>query len=87
MDVLIRNLKLPVKMLMVRNKPIPMKDFLIGCNTIIAYLTENPGFLNYRLGMETGLAIQNGLALIVKKYSNNEFNEFEVIMKNESPVE
>ena len=83
MDVLIRNLKLPVKMLMIRNIPIPMKDFLSGCNTIIAYLTQNPGFLNYRLGMETGLAMKNGLALIVKKYSNNEFNEYEVIIRNE----
>jgi 1-acyl-sn-glycerol-3-phosphate acyltransferase len=84
MDIFIRNLKLPVKMLLVRNRPIPMKDFIKGCNTIIAYLKENPGFLNYRLGMETGLAIQNELALVIKIFSDNEVINYEVIIKDEA---
>lgn len=81
MDVFARNLKLPMKVLVVRDRPISLKDFVDACNTILAYLKENPGFLIYRLGMETGLATQNGLVNLVDEYSCYEYENFEIIIK------
>jgi 1-acyl-sn-glycerol-3-phosphate acyltransferase len=61
MDVFARNLKLPVKALLKRDKTVDKNDLIIGINSIIEYLKTNPGFLNYRFGIDTGLSMQNGL--------------------------
>ena len=61
MDVFSRNLKLPVKVLSIRDKKVELNEVESGVNAIIKYLVSNPGFLTYRFGIESGLKMVNGL--------------------------
>jgi 1-acyl-sn-glycerol-3-phosphate acyltransferase len=73
-DVLVRNLKLPIKPL--RNTD-PIEDLLsfsAALDSILQYLDLNPGFFTYRFGMEEGLKIKQALEKlsILSKWAHQE---------------
>jgi 1-acyl-sn-glycerol-3-phosphate acyltransferase len=62
LDVFVRNLKrTEVKPLQNLNQAYPAAEILHAVQSILDYLAINGGFLTYRFGMETGLAMQSGL--------------------------
>lgn len=61
MDVLKRNLKLPVKSLTVRNQPIQVDQLIMGLRAIQEYLELNPGFLSYRFGIDQAVKMKIGV--------------------------
>jgi 1-acyl-sn-glycerol-3-phosphate acyltransferase len=62
MGVFLRNLQLPVKSLMTRNHWLPLEQAWLGGESIFTYITEKPGFLIYRFGIDQGLKMKEGLA-------------------------
>jgi 1-acyl-sn-glycerol-3-phosphate acyltransferase len=80
MDVFARNLKLPVKALLKRDKTVDKNDLIIGINSIIEYLKTNPGFLNYRFGIDTGLSMQNGLIEFYNYLSDHKNLHYKIII-------
>lgn len=61
MDVFKRNLNLPVEALAVDHQYRDVQSLLIACNALISLLTDKPGFLPYRFGLEEGLRMQASL--------------------------
>lgn len=61
MDVLVRNLHLPLKPLREIFHQQQLSPVLTAWQAILAYLKVNPGFFTYRFGVEGGLAVKNAL--------------------------
>lgn len=61
MDVLIRNLRLPLKPLKQVYYQSNLTPLVKAWNAILLYLNENPGFFTYRFGVEDGLAMKKAL--------------------------
>lgn len=74
MDVFSRNLKLPVKSLMVRDQFLEGKDVLTACSCIRQILQEKPGFLPYRFGMEEGLLMTASVVEFIEKIQGMELD-------------
>lgn len=60
-DVLVRNLKLPIHPLMHIMKQSALDPVIAAWDAILAYLNVNPGFFTYRFGVEEGLAVEQAL--------------------------
>jgi hypothetical protein len=75
MDVLKRNLKLPVQSLMLRNRPILGEHLVIGFKSIQAYFESNPGFLSYRFGIDQSMKMKAGIDFLLQSIElNNLYN-------------
>lgn len=61
MDVFSRNLRLPVKPLLDRNKLLDIEDYGKSLMAILDYLNTNPGFLSYRFGIDQAIQMKTGL--------------------------
>ena len=61
MDVLYRNLHLPIQPLKSVNKYLPPEEILPAWRAILTYLETNPGFFTYRFGIQRGLAVKKSL--------------------------
>lgn len=61
MDVLYRNLNLPIQALKEVNSRIKPDSLLKAWQAILNYLEINPGFFTYRFGVQTGLAVKEAL--------------------------
>ena len=61
MDVLYRNLHLPVRAIKTVNKYLPPEELLTAWQAILDYLEENPGFFTYRFGVQRGLEVKEAL--------------------------
>ncbi len=61
MDVLIRNLHLPLKPLKKVDYQTKLTPVVKAWDAILAYLEDNPGFFTYRFGIEDGLAMKKAL--------------------------
>jgi 1-acyl-sn-glycerol-3-phosphate acyltransferase len=66
MDVLVRNLRLPIKPLREVKRCSKIKPLLKAWTSILDYLRINPGYFTYRFGVEGGLAMENALLELVK---------------------
>jgi 1-acyl-sn-glycerol-3-phosphate acyltransferase len=60
-DVLVRNLHLPLHPLAVVEHQSDMGPLITAWDAILNYLKINPGFFTYRFGMEEGLAAQTAI--------------------------
>ncbi len=58
MDVLYRNLHLPIRVIKSVDKYLPPEDQLTAWQSILDYLEINPGFFTYRFGIQRGLAVK-----------------------------
>jgi 1-acyl-sn-glycerol-3-phosphate acyltransferase len=66
LDVFVHNLKLSaVRPLCNLNQAYPARDIQEAVQAVLGYLEVNRGFLTYRFGMETGLAMQSGLKALL----------------------
>lgn len=61
MDVLYRNLHLPIRTIKSVNKYLPPEDLLTAWRSILDYLEINPGYFTYRFGIQRGLAVKKSL--------------------------
>jgi len=61
MDVLYRNLNLPIKPIKQLNYQSDLNPLLNAWQSILDYLNTNPGFFTYRFGVEEGLAVRKAL--------------------------
>jgi len=61
MDVLYRNLNLPIQSIRSVNKVLPPEGLLVAWEAILDYLEVNPGFYTYRFGIQRGLAVKKSL--------------------------
>ena len=61
LDVLVRNLKLPIHPLMHVNKQSVLDPVITAWDAILVYLKVNPGFFTYRFGVDEGLAAEQAL--------------------------
>ncbi|MBG0787301.1 MAG: 1-acyl-sn-glycerol-3-phosphate acyltransferase [Anaerolineaceae bacterium] len=61
MDVLYRNLHLPIRAIKSVNKYLPPEDLLTAWQSILDYLEINPGYFTYRFGIQRGLAVKKAL--------------------------
>lgn len=61
LDVLYRNLRLPISPLMHTYRRSDLQPLITAWEEILAYLKSNPGFFTYRFGMEDGLAVERTL--------------------------
>ena len=61
MDVLIRNLNLPLKPLKMIYRQTNLAPVLAAWRAILDYLEVNPGYFTYRFGMDEGLAVKKAL--------------------------
>jgi len=62
LDVFIRNLKKSsVQPLADLSRSYPAKEVHSAAQAVLDYLAENRGFLTYRFGIDTGLAMKSGL--------------------------
>lgn len=66
MDVLIRNLNLPLKPLKQIYLQTNLDPILAAWRSILDYLELNPGYFTYRFGMDEGLAVKKALQELVK---------------------
>ncbi len=66
MDVLVRNLRLPIKPLRAVNRQSNIKPLLRAWTSILDYLRINPGYFTYRFGVEEGLAMEKALSELVQ---------------------
>ena len=64
LDVLVRNLRLPIKPLRQLDHRSELMPVINAYDSILNYLHENPGFFTYRFGMEEGLAVKSALTEI-----------------------
>lgn len=78
MDVLKRNLKLPVQSLMLRNQSIQGAQLVTGLNAIEAYLESNPGFLSYRFGIDQSIKMKAGVAGFLHFIEFNHLNTHQI---------
>lgn len=61
MDVLVRNIDLPIKPLKTVYHQSNLKPVIRAWDAILDYLQENPGYFTYRFGVEIGLAVKEAL--------------------------
>ena len=61
MDVLVRNLHLPIQPLRTVYHQYELTPVLQAWEAILDYLKENPGYFTYRFGVEEGLAVKDAL--------------------------
>jgi 1-acyl-sn-glycerol-3-phosphate acyltransferase len=61
MDVLYRNLRLPIRIIKSVNKYLLPAELLTAWQAILTYLEENPGFFTYRFGIQRGLEVKEAL--------------------------
>ena len=61
LDVLVRNLKLPIHPIKRVQHLNHLDSLIIAWDSILAYLKDNPGFFTYRFGIEQGLAVEQAL--------------------------
>jgi len=61
MDVLNRNLHLPIQAMRSVNKYLSPESLLVAWKAILDYLEVNPGFYTYRFGIQRGLAVKKAL--------------------------
>ena len=66
LDVLARNLKLPIQPLKDIEGLDKLKPFLKGLKSVLGYLESNPGFFIYRFGMEEGLAVKKAFEELIQ---------------------
>ena len=81
MDVFKRNLKLPVKFLMVRNQPIKVDQLVIGLSAIKNYLESNPGFLSYRFGIDQSIKMKAGIENLLQYIEENDSDVQQIVIK------
>lgn len=68
LDTFKRNLGLPVECLQKVGVPIPSQEATAAVTSILGYLErDNPGFFNYRFGVERGIDIRNALEILKLK--------------------
>ena len=80
MDVFKRNLKLPVKPLIARDKFEEVENVLKSLYQITNYLEKNPGFLTYRFGIDKAIHMKNAISNLVLILENqfNSKDEFSI---------
>jgi len=61
MDVLVRNLHLPIKPIRKVTDESNLMPLIAAWKAILDYLKTNPGYFTYRFGMEEGLAVKQAL--------------------------
>lgn len=61
MDVLVRNLHLPIKPIRRVYRQYELSPLVDAWNAILRYLEVNPGYFTYRFGVEEGLAVKQAL--------------------------
>jgi 1-acyl-sn-glycerol-3-phosphate acyltransferase len=61
MDVLLRNLKLPIKPIKRIRRQRDLAPVLEAWESILAYLEINPGYFTYRFGVEKGVEVKQAL--------------------------
>ncbi len=66
MDVLIRNLHLPLKPLKQIYHQSDLSEVIVAWESILNYLQENPGYFTYRFGVEEGLAVEMALKELIR---------------------
>ncbi|MFW5713471.1 MAG: lysophospholipid acyltransferase family protein [Brevefilum sp.] len=66
MDVLVRNLHLPLKPLRSVYRQDELSPVLRAWDAILDYLKENPGYFTYRFGVEEGLSVKQALLELKK---------------------
>ena len=82
MDVFLRNLRLPVKPLLLRNKNLSISELIIGVQAILQYLEDKPGFLPYRFGFEQSANMKNGLKAFFTFLQENKNGLFSIRFEN-----
>ncbi len=60
-DVLVRNLRLPIKPIRMVYQQYELDPLLRAWQAIIGYLSVNPGYFTYRFGVDEGLAVKQSL--------------------------
>ena len=65
MDVLARNLNLPIQPIRKMYRLSDLAPVLEAWHVIIDYLNENPGYFTYRFGVEGGLAVKKALLELI----------------------
>jgi len=87
MDVFLRNLRLPVNPLLIRNKNLSIADVTFAVQTIVHYLDDKPGFLSYRFGFDQSAKMKNGMQalfmLLQENQNGNFLIRFEDVFKNQ----
>ncbi len=81
MDVLKRNLRLPVNSLMRRNQPIQIDQLVMGLTAIQNYLESNPGFLSYRFGIDQSIKMKNGVDSLLEYCKFNKLGAKEIFIR------
>jgi 1-acyl-sn-glycerol-3-phosphate acyltransferase len=66
MDVLVRNLHLPINPLREIFRRSELDDILQAWQSILDYLQTNPGYFTYRFGVQDGLAVKKALVELIK---------------------
>ena len=66
MDVLVRNLHLPIKPLRRVSPESRLEPLIKAWQSILDYLETNPGYFTYRFGITTGLAVQESLFELIR---------------------
>jgi len=66
LDVLYRNLKLPIKPLKRTYHKNSISSLLEAWTSILNYLQTNPGFFTYRFGMDEGIAVKESLLALCR---------------------
>lgn len=66
MDVLVRNLHLPIKPLKAVYHQTKIQPLLRAWQSILDYLETNPGYFTYRFGVEGGLAMKKALQELIR---------------------
>jgi len=66
MDVLVRNLRLPIKPIKRVSRQTELIPLITAWEAILAYLEVNPGYFTYRFGIDEGLAVKKALLELVR---------------------
>jgi 1-acyl-sn-glycerol-3-phosphate acyltransferase len=66
MDVLHRNLRLPIRAIKKVNALIQPESLLKAWQAILNYLEINPGYFTYRFGVQSGLAVKQSLQELLR---------------------
>lgn len=66
MDVLVRNLRLPIKPLKRITAESKLEPILTAWQAILNYLEINPGFFTYRFGVQKGLTVKKALTELLQ---------------------
>ena len=66
MDVLYRNLHLPIRIIKSVGKYLEPEELLNAWQAILDYLEINPGFFTYRFGIQRGIAVSDALNELIQ---------------------